>query len=146
MRISDWSSDVCSSDLGQNHGREEEPLSHTFATSEPLDLAYQVEGKRPRLRVHNRPETISNFLRDYGVWQRALLTFMIGYLREGDTFVDVGANIGYFSIYAGLRVGSSDQVHAIEPVEANAPVLAANVRSAEQPSELQSLIRISYAV
>lgn len=36
-------------------------------------------------------------------------------LKSGDTFIDVGANQGAFSIVAGALVGSSGQVVAIEP-------------------------------
>jgi FkbM family methyltransferase len=37
------------------------------------------------------------------------------YLRPGDTFIDIGANIGYFSLLAASRVGSTGQVHSFEP-------------------------------
>ncbi|MBN4056259.1 FkbM family methyltransferase [Rhodothermus sp. AH-315-K08] len=36
-------------------------------------------------------------------------------LREGDTVIDVGANIGVFSLFASEFVGSSGVVHAFEP-------------------------------
>ena len=36
-------------------------------------------------------------------------------LDTGDTFVDVGANVGYFSILAGNIVGGEGQVHSFEP-------------------------------
>ena len=37
-------------------------------------------------------------------------------LREGDVFVDVGANVGYLSAVAAGCVGRSGEVHAFEPV------------------------------
>ena len=36
-------------------------------------------------------------------------------LKEGDVFVDIGANIGYFSFYAAKKVGSRGKVYAFEP-------------------------------
>jgi FkbM family methyltransferase len=36
-------------------------------------------------------------------------------LQPGDVFLDVGANIGFFSVLAALRVGPAGQVIAIEP-------------------------------
>lgn len=36
-------------------------------------------------------------------------------LKEGDVFVDIGANIGYFSFYAAKKVGTHGKVYAFEP-------------------------------
>ena len=36
-------------------------------------------------------------------------------LGEGDVFVDIGANSGYFSVLAALRVGARGRVFAFEP-------------------------------
>ena len=37
-------------------------------------------------------------------------------LREGDVFVDIGANCGLYSLYAARKVGHSGKVVAIEPI------------------------------
>src|SRR6202008_2152616 len=37
-------------------------------------------------------------------------------LAPGDVFVDVGANIGYFTAVAAASVGRAGEVHAFEPV------------------------------
>lgn len=41
--------------------------------------------------------------------------FIRGVLREGDVFVDVGANIGWFTILASTIVGESGHIYAFEP-------------------------------
>lgn len=41
-------------------------------------------------------------------------SFLKEYLQEGMTFVDVGANIGYFTLTAAKQVGSSGKVIAVE--------------------------------
>jgi FkbM family methyltransferase len=41
--------------------------------------------------------------------------FLTAFLRKGDVFVDVGANIGLFSLIAANRVGDSGVVYAFEP-------------------------------
>jgi FkbM family methyltransferase len=41
--------------------------------------------------------------------------FVRGYLQSGMTFVDVGANAGYFSYLAASRVGQGGRVLAVEP-------------------------------
>ncbi len=38
------------------------------------------------------------------------------YLRKGDTFIDVGANIGYLTMIGAGYVGKSGKVHCFEPV------------------------------
>ena len=38
------------------------------------------------------------------------------YLKEGDTFIDIGANVGYISVFAMGLVGKTGSVHSFEPV------------------------------
>ena len=49
-------------------------------------------------------------------------------LSEGDTFVDVGANVGCYSIPASRIVGDSGHVIAVEPVPTTAGVLMDNCK------------------
>ena len=44
-----------------------------------------------------------------------LLSLLTGALTDGDVFVDVGANTGYFAVPIAKIVGSSGRVHAFEP-------------------------------
>ena len=62
-----------------------------------------------------------------GTYERTELAFVLGRLRPGDTFLDVGAHIGYFSLPAALRVGPRGRVIAVEPVAASAALLRRNV-------------------
>ena len=41
--------------------------------------------------------------------------FISSYLREGDTFIDVGANIGYITLTAAKKIGDSGKIISIEP-------------------------------
>lgn len=43
------------------------------------------------------------------------MNFMRRYLRFGDSFVDVGANIGVYSLLAASLIGSSGHIQAFEP-------------------------------
>jgi FkbM family methyltransferase len=94
--------------------------------SEPFLLTLPVAGRRPRLHLHDQGETVSNFIRGHGVWQRPLTSFLLNYLKPDDVFVDVGANLGYFTVYAGLAVGAGGKVLAVEPDERNAALLLQN--------------------
>lgn len=44
-----------------------------------------------------------------------ILAGEIARLKEGDLFIDIGANIGYFSLLAGRQVGGSGLVLSFEP-------------------------------
>jgi FkbM family methyltransferase len=50
-------------------------------------------------------------------------------LRPGMTFVDVGANIGYYTVLASRLVGPQGKVYAFEPHPAIYPVLRRNIEA-----------------
>jgi FkbM family methyltransferase len=49
-----------------------------------------------------------------GAYERDLVTLFKRYLKRGMTVVDVGANVGYFSVIAAGLVGETGSVHAFE--------------------------------
>lgn len=53
---------------------------------------------------------------------------ILGYLRTGDTYIDVGANVGLLTLLAARRVGASGSVIAIEPHPRTFGFLRENVR------------------
>ncbi len=48
-------------------------------------------------------------------------------LKEGMTVVDIGANIGYYSVIAGKRVGTNGKVFSFEPENINFSFLEKNI-------------------
>jgi len=54
--------------------------------------------------------------------------FIKSCLRVGSVFVDVGANIGYYTLIASKLVGSQGRIYSIEPVPSTATILKANVK------------------
>ena len=54
--------------------------------------------------------------------------FIVSVLKEGDVFVDVGANIGYYTILGSKLVGSKGLVIAVEPVPDTVKILRFNLR------------------
>ena len=50
-----------------------------------------------------------------GVFEPKETRLALGWLRTGMTFVDVGANVGYYTLLAARRVGHQGRVLAIEP-------------------------------
>ncbi|NBV21204.1 MAG: FkbM family methyltransferase [Proteobacteria bacterium] len=51
---------------------------------------------------------------------------LVGLLKPGDVFIDLGANEGYFSLLASDAVGASGRVYAIEPQARLWPVILHN--------------------
>ncbi len=54
--------------------------------------------------------------------------FLDAYLRPGDVFLDIGANVGLYTIAASRIVGSSGEVHAFEPCSQTFSRLEENVQ------------------
>jgi FkbM family methyltransferase len=52
----------------------------------------------------------------FGNFQPAISSLFKKYLKNGDVFIDAGANVGYFSAVAAGLVGKTGQVHSFEPV------------------------------
>ncbi len=60
----------------------------------------------------------------HGVYEPETTAFLASHVREGDVFIDVGANIGYHSLIAGER---GAKIHAFEPVSWVARILEENL-------------------
>jgi FkbM family methyltransferase len=60
----------------------------------------------------------------FGVWEPNLTHWIANRLEPGDTFVDVGANIGYYSLLASGLVGEGE----IFAIEASPPIYAELLR------------------
>lgn len=65
------------------------------------------------------------FCEDYELSER---NFLKDFLRPGDIFVDVGANIGLFTVIASRYVGARGHVYAFEPCAETHRRLLENVR------------------
>ena len=63
-----------------------------------------------------------------GDYERPTTELIQSLVREGDTVVDVGANIGFFTLLASRAVGSTGRVIAFEPVASTCAALTANLR------------------
>lgn len=58
-----------------------------------------------------------------GTYESGVLNFIARHLWEGDSFVDVGANVGMISIFAAKRVGETGHIFSFEPVKQTADML-----------------------
>lgn len=59
-------------------------------------------------------DLIQRYISLFGVWEPHMTRWLRGRLGAGDTFIDVGANIGYFAVLGSRLVGAKGRVVAIE--------------------------------
>jgi FkbM family methyltransferase len=73
-------------------------------------------------------EVMNKALFLYGTFEISETRLVQSFLRPGMTFVDVGANIGYYTLVAARLVGPEGAVHTFEPNVEVADRLERNVR------------------
>lgn len=62
----------------------------------------------------NTSDVIQRYIYFFGCWEPQVEAVIECYLGHADTFIDVGANIGYFTLFAAHKVGSRGRVYAFE--------------------------------
>ena len=67
------------------------------------------------------------FIYYFGVWEPNLTAWIQSRLKPGDCFVDVGANVGYFSLLASTLVGQSGKVISVEAIQRTFEALTENL-------------------
>lgn len=78
----------------------------------------------PDLPVHN---AILGELQQTSAYEPGTQFFFMRVLKKGDTFVDVGAHVGYFTMISAAVVGDEGKVIAVEPIEENFQFLERNI-------------------
>jgi FkbM family methyltransferase len=87
--------------------------------------ARTVFGKRMR---GNTREILQQAVYYFGVWEPNLTRWISRRLAPGDSFVDVGANFGYFSLLAAALTGDKGSVVAVEASPSTFDQLLENLR------------------
>ena len=80
-----------------------------------------------KLVVDTRDRLLAPWLLMDGLWESHVTGWMHDILQPGHTMVDVGANIGYFTVLAAQRVGPEGRVVAVEASPGLADILRRNV-------------------
>lgn len=80
-----------------------------------------------RMYVSRRDQMVGALILRDGNYEPHVTEALRRRLRPGDHFVDIGANIGYYTLLAARLVGPSGRVRAFEPFERNVRLLLANV-------------------
>jgi|TARA_Y100000031_G_scaffold154210_1_gene201224 FkbM family methyltransferase len=78
------------------------------------------------MSVHKEDDRVSKEILEHGVWEAFESAIVVKRLRSGAVFVDVGANIGYYTLLASSLVGAQGHVLAFEPERKNFDLLRDN--------------------
>lgn len=90
-------------------------------------VASLPDGKKFDFVVHTGVDQfVSARIKAQGSWEPFETSIMVSLLRPGDVFIDIGANIGWHTVVAGLTVGPLGLVYAFEPERDNADLLERN--------------------
>ena len=110
---------LLNSDRGRWAMREEVPIW-------PAEKWVMSEDKGLRMWINlNDPHVSFGIL--HGTWEMHEVDFMKSQLRDGDGMVDVGANLGVYSLAACQAVGASGRVYSFEPMPRTSQMLRRNV-------------------
>ncbi len=60
------------------------------------------------------PDSVQTRILMTGLWEPTISALVSNALRPGDVFIDIGANIGYYTLLASSMVGRSGRVYAFE--------------------------------
>jgi FkbM family methyltransferase len=111
-----------------------------MTTSNPVDLAVPQLREPLTLFVHGSEDKfVSQTIRTTGIWEPYETSLLFELLQPGSVFVDVGANIGYFTVLAASIVGEGGKVFAFEPDPDNIRLLRTSVELNKFQSQVESV-------
>ena len=87
------------------------------------------------------PDLIQSYILLFRVWEPDLTQFIASRLRRGDVFIDVGANIGYFTLLASNKVGPEGKVVAIDALPSNYAELVYNIGMSSNRDNVRAINR-----
>ena len=75
------------------------------------------------------PEPVSSMIYRFGYYDESVCRFLIATLHPGNTFLDVGAHFGFFSLLASELIGPDGEIIAFEPMPVTRARLKRNLSS-----------------
>lgn len=70
---------------------------------------------------------VQSFILLFGVWEPEISLAIESALQPGDTFLDIGANVGYDALLGAMRVGPEGRVIAVEASRKTSEILKSNI-------------------
>lgn len=90
----------------------------------------EIQGSKMYVDSKGLPKGFRRTLQTYAMrktWEELTTDLFKEVVKEGNVVVDLGANIGYYSLLAARLVGSKGRVYAFEPEPTNYSLLLKNI-------------------
>jgi FkbM family methyltransferase len=96
-----------------------------YRIAAPREMVLDVQGNK--MYIDGRDMGVASFLISKGVHEKYETKLFKDLIKPGMTVVDIGANIGYYTLIAAKLVGSKGKVYAFEPEPNNYRLLIKNI-------------------
>ncbi len=100
-----------------------------------INIDFQINNKGNKLDLKlqldlNQPTQngILQSLQATQTYEPCVFKTLLNILQPGDTFIDIGAHVGFFTVLAGHLVGPTGHIIAVEPIEENFKALEQHVK------------------
>ena len=98
----------------------------TIAKQTGKSIVKEVNGSKMRFDF-SVDDGLCRFMSLTDIREAYILEALVREVREGNTVVDIGANVGYYALLEAKLVGDSGIVYAIEPVPETIELLRQNI-------------------
>jgi FkbM family methyltransferase len=99
--------------------RKAQRQDRRFAISQGKDVLQKVEALGQSFSIYLNPFLnggVDEVIYETGTWEPEIIDLIKKYLPLGGTFVDIGANIGFHSLFAASVTGARGRVLSFEPL------------------------------
>jgi len=90
-------------------------IKYTHITYPEIPIVVPAKGGFANFEIQDAQEFIQSYIYFRGFYEFRETRILRQYLRDGDVFIDVGANLGWFTLVAASIVGTKGKVIAFEP-------------------------------
>ncbi len=104
--------------------------SGLFQLLRPDEQIMEIGGSKMISSMSDLPISFNRTFQAYMVkegWEVETTRLFKSMAKEGDTIVDIGANIGYYTLLSSRIVGDKGKVYAFEPDPTNYSILTKNI-------------------
>lgn len=110
-----------------NHRYQMRKYGENIIIDDTVYRLIQTDSAAGRIFVDPTDNIVSKSILNNGYWNDNMVKLFHNFVGEGDIIVDIGANIGFFTLLCSNIVGKNGEVIAFEPEKRNFDILSANM-------------------